>query len=209
LPISDMIAASAAFPVLIGPYVLQTEGMHWTKDKHGAGPKILADPHYTLWDGGVYDNLGLDPLHTVSNGLDDEIDFLIVSNASASIGWQDRQGHKSLTNLRRLLDISMQQVDSLRSRELLSSVLKNGNGMYFKIGYTPDHIAEYLGIHNKIIRDIVGDSLTKEEAAKVRDYPTTLNSPTPRNYDLIFRHGYENAKGVFTILKQIFHLTYA
>jgi hypothetical protein len=40
---------------------------------------------YTLWDGGVYDNLGLEALYKIGEGLDGEIDFLIVSNASASI----------------------------------------------------------------------------------------------------------------------------
>ena len=199
LPLSHTIAASAAFPVLIGPYILETKNLHWTKDKHGKESQVAVDDHYTLWDGGVYDNLGLDPLYTRRRGLDSEIDFLIVSNASASIGHQLRRGNISPANLRRLLDISMNQVDVLRTHEVLSSVILQGMGMYFKIGYTCEHIAELLKIPHDTIRNMIGDSLSRKDAIKVRDYPTTLNSPTPGNYDLIFRHGYENAKCVHKI----------
>jgi len=195
LPISHMIAASAAFPVLIGPYILQTCGFRWTKDKHGKIPQTpsLVDDHYTLWDGGVYDNLGIDPLYTTGRGLDDEIDFLIVSNASAFTRHQLRHGNISLSNLRRLLDISMNQVDVLRSRQILSSIIRKGKGMYLKIGLTGAHIADILRIPQG---KIDAGALSEADTAKVRNYPTTLNSPTPKNFDLIFRHGYENARCV-------------
>ncbi|MCL2286455.1 MAG: patatin-like phospholipase family protein [Firmicutes bacterium] len=178
LPISHMIAASAAFPVLIGPYILKAHDFRWTKDKHGKLPEVSVDYHYTLWDGGVYDNLGIDPLYTTGRGLDNEIDFLIVSNASAFTGHQLRQGNISLANLRRLLDISMNQVDVLRSRQIFSSIIQQGRGMYLKIGFAGDD--------------------------RIRDYPTTLNSPTPQNFDLIFRHGYENAKYVNRLWRRRF-----
>ena len=196
LPISHMIAASAAFPVLIGPYILQTKDLNWTKDKHGKQPGAVVDDHYTLWDGGVYDNLGLDALYTIGRGMDSAIDFLIVSNASASIGHQDRQGHLSLANLRRLLDIATNQVDVLRTRQIIASVILKGKGLYLKIGYTAERIAEILHIPQENVRALVGSHLSEEDAIKVRDYPTTLNSPCPSNFDLIFRHGYENAKCV-------------
>jgi len=199
LPLSHVIAASAAFPVLIGPYILQTENLRFTQDKHGKKPYVPVDNHYTLWDGGVYDNLGLDPLFTTRRGLDAEINFLIVSNASASIEHKARRGNISLANLRRLLDISQNQVAMLRTNEVLAQVVRRGRGMYFKIGYTARHIADLL--HIPLEKILAGDALTREDATRVRDYPTTLNSPTPADYDLIFRHGYENAKIVHTVYK--------
>jgi NTE family protein len=167
LPISHMIAASAAFPVLIGPYILETADLRWTKDKHGKGPPVSVSHHYTLWDGGVYDNLGIAPLYTTGRGLDKEIDFLVVSNASAFAGHQRRRGNISIANLRRLLDISMNQVDVLRSRQVLASVVGSGRGVYIKIGDMWGH------------------------------YTTTLNAPTPQDYDQLLRHGYKNAKHMF------------
>jgi len=201
LPLSHVVAASAAFPILIGPYILQAKDLHWTNDKRGKTTTAKVDDHYTLWDGGVYDNLGLDPLYRVERGLDAEIDFLIVSNASASIGHKQRQGHISLANLRRLLDISMNQVDALRSRQVLSNVINRGMGYYYKIGYTAEQLADRLKISPDKIFDLKNNSLCAEDAARVRNYPTTLNSPTPHNFDLIFRHGYENAKAVSLLLR--------
>ncbi|MCL2357985.1 MAG: patatin-like phospholipase family protein [Defluviitaleaceae bacterium] len=129
LPISHMIAASAAFPVLIGPYVLETDGLKFTRGKSGY-EKAAVEKQYTLWDGGVFDNLGLDALHKIGRGLDNEIDFLIVSNAGAPIDFE-RPGRPS-KNLRRLLDIAVSQVESLRTREFLASVVRRGRGLYLQ-----------------------------------------------------------------------------
>ncbi|MCL1843261.1 MAG: patatin-like phospholipase family protein [Defluviitaleaceae bacterium] len=175
LPISDMIAASAAFPVLIGPYVLKTQGLLFTKDKKGKLEEVSVSDSYTLWDGGVFDNLGLDALHKIGRGLDDSIDFLIVSNASAPVSRQNR-GRPS-KNARRLLDIATGQVDALRTRDLFSSVIKKEKGLYLKIGNTPES----------------GD-FSEKDAIFAMNYPTTLNSPSENDFNMIFRHGYENAR---------------
>lgn len=148
-----------------------------------------------LWDGGVYDNLGLDPLFKIGQGfsreLDQSIDFLIVSNAGASIQYQKHSGHISISNLRRLLDIATNQVGELRSQQVFSSVVTTGRGMYLKMGLTCDQIAQVYSIPISST-----PHLLPAEVAKVKNYPTTLNSPTEKDFDLIFRHGYENAKCV-------------
>ena len=163
MPLSHVVAASAAFPVLIGPYILDTYNLKFTPDKHGELPPVKVQPQYTLWDGGVYDNLGLDPLYTTAKGLDEEIDFLIVSDASANIGYKVREGHISLSNLRRLLDIAQNQVNELRGGQIVTNVVNLNRGLYLKIG-----------------EDI--------------NYPTTLNSPRPEDFEAIFRNGYTVAK---------------
>ncbi|MCL2696822.1 MAG: patatin-like phospholipase family protein [Oscillospiraceae bacterium] len=134
LPISRMMAASAGFPVLIGPYTLKTRAMRWTKDKHGKDEEVILDPQITLWDGGVYDNLGLEALYKIGKGLDSEIDFLIASDASPPIEYQKRKGSMSFTNMKRLLDIAMYQVGALRRRDFMAQVVKKGSGLYVKIG---------------------------------------------------------------------------
>lgn len=202
MPLSHAIAASAAFPILIGPYILDTSNLIFTPDKHGQLPFIKTDAHYSLWDGGVYDNLGLDALYKTGRGMDPDIDFMVVSNASASIKHQPRKGTISLHNLYRLLEISQNQVDLLRTRQVLANVVRDGKGIYLKIGYTAEKLAEKLGI--VIDNSLLTSSLSTTDVNKVRDYPTTLNSPTPSDYDLIFKHGYENAKCAFdfqTMLK--------
>jgi len=171
LPISHMIAASAAFPVLIGPYVLKTAGLRFTKDKKGKLPEDEVLDEYTLWDGGVYDNLGLDALHKIGTGLDREINFAIVSNAGAAIGEQGRS--RPVQNLRRLLDIATSQSDALRTRDFISSIVHNQKGLYLKIGHNPEN--EFA-----------------------RNYPTTLNSPSENDFRIIFNNGYETMKQAFT-----------
>jgi len=193
LPISHMIAASAAFPVLIGPYILKTGDYEWSHDKHGKMHKPTEHDHYTLWDGGVYDNLGLDPLYKIGRGLDDEIDYLIVSNAAGSIGHQARRGHVSISNLKRLLDIAMSQVDSLRSREVYASTILQKRGMYVKIGYTMAEIAQKRGIPLSQLRKDDKEYLTDAQVQQALHYPTTLNAPSEKSFKLLFRHGYETA----------------
>ena len=196
LPISHMIAASAGFPILIGPYVLKTEGMRWTADKFGKDGEVQVDKKITLWDGGVYDNLGLEALYKIGHKLDDEIDFLMVSSASASIGYQKRKASLSFANLRRLLDIAMLQVDSLRTREVMATVITKGDGMYMKIGNSAAAIAAGFKIPPKAARPLIESCMSAKDAAKARDYATTLSTPSPENFELIFRHGYENTKCV-------------
>ena len=163
LPISEMIAASAGFPVLIGPYTLKTSGMSWTGDKHGAGESVRVEPRYTLWDGGVYDNLGMEALYKIGKGLDDEIDFLIVSDASGGMGFHKYKKNASLYNVKRLLDISMNQVYALRSREFRASAVESGVGAYLQI------------------------------SGAARSYSTTLRTPCRQEFDMILLNGYRNA----------------
>ena len=179
LPTSEMMAASAGFPILIGPYILKTDEMRWTKDKWGKGEEAPVAPRYALWDGGVYDNLGLEALYKIGRGLDSEIDFLIISNASPGIAYQTRSRNFSLGNVHRLLDIAMFQVDALRSRSVFSSIISRGQGVYIQIGAGAGHPVE--------------GHLSPEEAALVRDHPTTLRTPTPTQFDRILRHGCEMA----------------
>lgn len=196
LPISHMIAASAGFPVLIGPYKLSTAGQSWTKDKQGLKEQVAVESSYSLWDGGVYDNLGLEALYRVGRGLDAEIDFLVVSNASASIPFARRRRNVSAANMLRLLKIAISQVEVLRAREVVEYVVKCGEGSYLKIGSSAADIAARLGAPSAKIAPIIANCLSPEEAARVGGYPTTLHSPSPLSYELIFRHGYENAKCV-------------
>jgi NTE family protein len=182
--------------VLIGPYILKTQGMRWTKDKWGKEGEISVDAQYSLWDGGVYDNLGLEALHKIGRGLDDEVDFLFVSNASPLISYKERQGNVSLANFMRLLDIAISQVDSLRTQEVYESVISKGNGMYLQIGNSAEKIAEAFRIPPDEAGPLVESCLSEEETAMVRDYATTLRTPSPENFERIFRHGYENAKCV-------------
>ena len=96
IKIATAAAASAAIPYLIGALRigLPRDGWHRT-DPATRAPMERRDPPYTsirLWDGGVYENLGLEALFKPEGRLIG-CDFLVCSDASRSI----REGPWSLT----------------------------------------------------------------------------------------------------------------
>ncbi|MCL2579702.1 MAG: patatin-like phospholipase family protein [Oscillospiraceae bacterium] len=197
LPISQMMAASAGYPALIGPHILKTAGMRWTKDKWGKAEAVQVADSYALWDGGVYDNLGLEALYKIGRGLDSEIDYLILSNASQEITFRERG--RPIENMARLLEVAMSQVDALRSRSVYSSIISQGQGVYLKIGESAEVIAHRAGLTDRQAELFISDSLPPEVVKLVGGHPTTLRSPTPAQFDRILRHGYETAKLQLTV----------
>jgi NTE family protein len=168
--ISEITAASAGFPILIGPYKLKTEGHPWERSRYHKGPwNPPKDKHLYLWDGGVYDNLGMESIFTPANTgeLKENIDLAIVCNASDSIGYKKRRKGFSGRNLRRLQEITMDQVRALRIRSFRDYVRRTHNGYEVDI---------------------------RNGAEKARVYRTTLSKPSKESFDLIFNSGYEQAK---------------
>lgn len=193
-PLTHAMAASAGFPILIGPYKLKTKDKSWVNQKKE--PIQPQDKVLHLWDGGVYDNMGLDPLFHIGNhtSLHKDINYLIVSNASGTIAHKNRTMSFSIGNLKRLLDISMDQVESLKSRSVIAYVQKYHNGLYLKIGSEVKDILHHceLPYHEK--EKLLLASLNKKEVDKVKDYKTTLEKMSVIDFDKIARHGYELAQ---------------
>lgn len=127
------MAASAGFPVFIGPYCMHINEYQWNLSKYSSTDYLQKNKIIHLWDGGVYDNLGLESIFKPDDAgaLRDGLDYMIVSNASASISYRRRL---FTSNLRRLLDISMDQVTALRSRMVMDFIKRTNQGMYLKIG---------------------------------------------------------------------------
>jgi len=202
--ISDAMAASAGFPFLIGPYALQRDRYSWSAS--GFEPKTLinsshlpAGRHFHLWDGGVYDNLGLEALFHISDApsgghLSKKIDYVIVSNAGVPSNFK-RRGFSS--DPRRLLNIAMDQVGALRIRSITSHIRQQNNGLYFQIGDSASRILGNSALSLLETKQIITDSLLEHQAAYVRNYKTTLRRPTPGDFRMILRHGYEVARCVY------------
>lgn len=201
LPLAVAVASSAGFPILIGPYKLRIDKYPWIKSSYAkkdwTPPK---DKFIHLWDGGVYDNLGLESVYKMDNGgcLSEGVDYLIVSNASGSSGYKKRKDGLSSKNLKRLLDISMDQIGALRNRNVMDYIKRTQKGMYFKIGNSAEAITEASGIHGDLREKLVTQCMCTADAIKVRDYSTTLSKPSTSNFNLILQHGYEVAKCTYT-----------
>lgn len=189
--LSHALAASAAVPGLIGPLVVKSKRYPWTEFRDGKWHPIT--PKYKrlhLWDGGVYDNLGVESLFKPGQGLQDDTDFLIVCDASRPLssetrGTRHRRGY--LKASMRLVDVATDQVRSLRARMLIDFFKQNpGSGAYLRLG---------LKSKRPSASD-VGEAqscLTDQEVNQAAKMETTLRRLTHQEFSVLFRHGYEVA----------------
>ena len=191
LPITRAVAASSAVPGLVGSLKLHASRLEWFAFD-GMHKRRRHTPRFstlTLWDGGVYDNLGVEALFKPTTGYRDGYDFLIVSDASAPLGAETRRRRAP----RRLLGIATDQVRGLRARAVVSHLKKHpGTGVYLRIGNTEERIYRKAN-RPAMVEHIRDDSLSVSEVQEAASFGTTLRRCTRREYDLLFAHGYQVA----------------
>ena len=148
---------------------------------------------------------GLDPLFTTEQdgGLHRNINYLIVSNASGNIEHKTRKYSFSIENLKRLLDINMDQVESLRSQEVIDFFRRYHNGVYLKIGTTVKEIMQHCALPEEQRDAWIRSSMKEAEVQQVADYKTTLEKVSASDYDAILQHGYEIAKATLSCFGNI------
>ena len=191
LPIAQAVAASSAVPGLVGSLKLDTGRFEWFAYDREHAPQRHAPRFRTLslWDGGVYDNLGVEALFKPAGAYRDGFDFLIVSDASAPLDPETRTLRAPL----RLLDVATDQVRSLRARAVVSHLQRNpGSGVYLKIGNTEERIYREAN-QTAMVERIADESLSASEVREAADVGTTVRRFTHREYDLLFAHGHQVA----------------
>tara|TARA_Y100000296_G_scaffold87324_1_gene132141 strand:+ start:15028 stop:16185 length:1158 start_codon:yes stop_codon:yes gene_type:complete len=195
-PLASAMAASAAFPVGIGPYSLPTRKYQWVKRPWKAPmseAKVVKLPYRRLriYDGGVYDNLGLEPIF--DNGiLKTKVDASIVaSDAGAPLKEGFNLGTLNPFRVKRILDIATDQNRSLRVRSLHGHLDIAKTGACIWIGDKPNPGNDASTKHTT---SYGRDCLTSLERQHVRSYPTNLSQMRPEDFDLIAQHGYEAAQ---------------
>lgn len=178
--LANALAVSAAFPGGFGPLSMDTRPLQWRKrptwdaDASEARPIDVGYRNLHLYDGGVYDNLGLEPFFDAGQGLPKHPDeIIVVSDAGAPL----KQGFSMIAlnpfRLKRVADIMSDQSRALRVRTFA----------YF-IQQTPLRGA-YLYINTPVSS---GD--TCDSAAFAAGFPTTLRRLVPADFDRIADHGY-------------------
>lgn len=194
LPLRDAMAVSAAFPGLIGPYVLHTDSFDWNLPMFASGDEARpAEDRFArihLYDGGVYDNLGLEPFFDAGFGPKPKIDGLIISSdAGAPLSKGFNMGRLSLFRLKHVADIMSDQTRALRARGLMAYARKeSGRAAYLRLGATAQEMARRSGTICP-----AGNWLDGENVKIAAAYPTSLKKVLPPTYELLFRHGYESA----------------
>ena len=122
------VAASSAFPPVLSPLELEVSPEQYTLD----GTETLHRRPFTtrplLCDGGVYDNLGMEPVFK-------EFKTVLVSDGGASFQEQEEPSRFWPLQLKRVLDCMDNQVGSLRKRDLMENYQSGQReGAYWGIG---------------------------------------------------------------------------
>lgn len=181
--LSTAMAVSAAFPGLIGPLTIRTGHYTWRRRPYGAPPseEKPVRPEFKklhLYDGGVYDNLGLESLFDASKGrskYDDDV--IIVSDAGAPLEQGFSLWALNPFRFKRISDIMSDQIRSLRVRPLIEHVKRQKAGAYLQMD----------NIH------VPADS---PDAQLTIGFKTDLCKLTPAQFDAMTGHGYVVAANI-------------
>lgn len=194
LPIADAIAASAGYPLLIGFLSLDSADYDWWRfEEDSTSVTRLHNPERRrvhLWDGGVYDNLGVEALFKVGKGLRQGFNFLVVSDASTALDTGKR--YLIVQQARRLLSIAMDQVRSLRTRTIFDHFARvPGSGVYLLMAKTVREALSEAQVLEDVIERVVPGCMPDEEARVAARFSTTLRKMSEHEFDRIYRHGWE------------------
>jgi NTE family protein len=206
--LAEAAAASAAIPYGIGAlrFHLPLEGWFRT-DPSTRRPLERIEPSGSsvrLWDGGAYENLGLEVMYKPGEPLRG-CDFLICSDASGPLGKPTSISTKVTALFHgelagpRLFDIGGDQVRALRSRMFMTDVangrvrgaiLRMGNSVrevHVKAGRTSSNPVDYDAY------------LSDTDVTQALLFPSGLKAVPRSVFDNILRHGYELADAALTI----------
>lgn len=195
--IAEAAAASAAVPYVIGALTLKLPTTGWSRSDPATGqPLGPADPmanKVRLWDGGAYENLGLEALYKPARGAIG-CDFVLVSDASGPLpdvaggsSWSALGGNLSAP---RLFEIAGDQIRGLRSRTFINAVQAGKvSGALVRMGNTTAEIDHKAG---RSAGDYTGFQ-DDADAAVALTHPTNLDRLTEAQFDTIARNGFEAA----------------
>ena len=195
--IAEVTAASAAVPYAIGALRLglPADGWHHTDPatRKPVGRQAVPFENVRLWDGGAYENLGLEAFYKLGEPLR-RGNFLICSDASGPLNRPTLSSWKALFKCQlpspRLFEVSSDQIRSLRSRMLVSDLSKKTiDGVLVRMGNSTRDIDVKVGRHRE--PESYDAFLPDEDASAALAYPTDLQAPSERDFDRIARHGFE------------------
>lgn len=183
LDLGVAVASSAAFPGVFPPVHLPTEGLGLRSE---SVPKV-----FTLSDGGVYDNLGLEWFQGWGSGRPPqatEPDYLVVADASGCFRREDRRIGE-LKALGRARSIQYRQTTALRIRWLMGDFIAGRKrGVYVSACARPRGYKDAAG--EPIAAELSEGALDQELAELVGSLRTDLDRFLPEEAALISYHAY-------------------
>jgi NTE family protein len=150
--VARAVAASSCFPPVFNPLPLDVG-----TDRFKRGRQPLADADIRLSDGGLYDNLGLEPVWKTHRTV-------LVSDGGAVFSSASDGG--LLARIGRYVDIVDHQALALRKRWLISNFLDGTmTGAYWGIGSATRNYAEgAAGYSKELAADVIAEMRTDLDA---------------------------------------------
>lgn len=177
-PLSHALAVSAAFPGGFGPLAIKTDQFTWFKRPWGAplentAPVKPVHRRVHLYDGGVYDNIGLEPLFDAGRSKSKIGDAcIVVSDAGAPLSIGFRFAPLNVFRLKRVADIISDQAHALRVRTFSAYIKADPQrGALICIGTE------------------IGDKDSDASAQFAKGFPTTLRKLNQHEFDSLASHG--------------------
>ena len=202
--IAQAAAASAAVPYGIGALRLNLPKEGWKRTdpatRRPVGDQKLSTSVVNLWDGGAYENLGLEVLFKPGEPLRG-CDYLICSDASGPLR-PPKAAFKTLMQgdlwSPRLFDVASDQLRSLRSRMLVREL---GAGTIRGVLIRMGNSRRDLDITTGIVRDPMEYDcyLSDEESRLALAHPTNLKALSDDLFDRLARHGFEIANATLNV----------
>lgn len=225
VPLREAVASSCGFPGLIGALNFKTDKFKWfnysdmtlpatadvttlSQSKTTATKPIFSPVH--LWDGGVFDNMGLEGVMDALTGWNHGVDFLIASDANSPVKTETyRIGTNAL--MRIIIGVMMEQVLTLRKHQVAERAKNHGDqGAFVSINNSAKRIFANAGQQQDIDK-LCAQCLSDEDAILAADTATDLRKFSPEQFDRVFRHGFEVTDCTLyaTYPNQFTHLDYA
>ena len=204
--IARAMAISAAFPIGIGPLRIDPSASKWLKSPYGSNSPpaeiILGFDMLHLFDGGVYDNLGMESLFNVGtqqikHDKDNPVDFVIASDAGAPLTAVKIPSPLNPVRFKRLADIASSQTRKLRVRAFVNALQSKAiEGAYVQMGADAcKSINELRDINPARATELLAcDWLDCKASSLASGLETTLRRLTTGEFDLLEKHGFETAK---------------
>ena len=208
VPVSVAIAASSAIPYMAGFVKLEIKPDGWfsidpatDQPLHAVKPMRKA---VRLWDGGAYENLGIEPVYKPQRGfVDNDPGLMIVSDASVylseDLGPATGVFTKASPFLRppRLFDIATEQTRALRSRMIMEAIINRKlAAAIVRLGRS----VLYIDDQAKRTRNGIGSDrfLNTDAVKKASTYPTNASKMPSHDFLNLLRHGFETADATLT-----------
>jgi NTE family protein len=177
LPLAAAVTASSSFPPVLSPYQLNLKESDFTPN---TGEDLQYPPYTTkvmLTDGGVYDNLGLEPTKRNKS--------LWVSDGGAKVAAEPKPSRLWPLHAYRVLNLIDNQVGSLRKRKLIADYEAKPDQDNYRDG-------AYWGIRSNIDKYDVPDTLPcpYEKTITLANIKTRLKAMPDRQQEMLINWGY-------------------